>query len=34
MMHDMLSGREVTAAPMMVVHSFRNQETKTIDISR
>ncbi|MES2900239.1 MAG: ThiF family adenylyltransferase [Pseudomonadota bacterium] len=34
MMHDMLSGREVTEAPMMVVHSFRNQETKTIDISR
>ena len=34
MMHDMLSGREVTAAPMMVVHSFRNQQTKTIDISQ
>ncbi len=34
MMHDMLAGRAVPAAPLMVVHSFRNQQTKLIDISR
>ena len=34
MMHDMLSGRSVPAAPVMVVHSFRNHATSLIDISR
>lgn len=33
MMHDMLSGREVPAAPVMVAHSFRNHHTRLIDIS-
>lgn len=34
MMHDMLAGRELPAAPVMVVHSFRNHQTTLIDISR
>ena len=34
MMHDMLSGRSVPAAPVMVAHSFRNHSTSLIDISR
>ena len=34
MMHDMLSGRSVPAAPVMVAHSFRNHATSLIDISR
>ena len=33
MMHDILEGRQVPVAPRMVVHSFRNHETKLIDIS-
>ena len=34
MMHDLLAGMKVPAAPMMVVHSFRNRGTKLIDISK
>ena len=33
MMHDMLAGREVPAAPYMVAHSFRSHATRMIDIS-
>lgn len=33
MMHDMLAGMEVPAAPKIVVHSFRNHVTKQIDIA-
>jgi len=33
MMHDMLAGLPVTAAPYIVVHSFRNHITKTINIA-
>jgi hypothetical protein len=34
MMHDMLAGLPVPAAPIMVAHSFRNHVTKLIDISK
>jgi len=34
MMHDLLAGMEVPAAPHMVAHSFRNHVTKLIDISK
>lgn len=31
-MHDLLAGRTLPQAPMMIVHSFRNNETKLINI--
>lgn len=34
MMHDMIEGREVPSAPLIVAHSFRNHVTKLIDISK
>ena len=34
MMHDMLAGLPVPAAPIMLAHSFRNHLTKHIDISQ
>jgi molybdopterin/thiamine biosynthesis adenylyltransferase len=33
MMHDALAGMKVPSAPTMVVHSFRNHETKLINIA-
>ncbi len=33
MMHDWIAGRPVPCAPIMVAHSFKNHETKLIDIS-
>lgn len=33
MMHDMLAGMEVPAAPNMVIHSFRNHVTKLVNIA-
>jgi molybdopterin/thiamine biosynthesis adenylyltransferase len=34
MIHDMLAGRDVPAAPAFVVHSFRQHRTQIVDISR
>ncbi len=34
MIHDVLAGLPVPAAPFIVVHSFRTRETKLIDISK
>jgi hypothetical protein len=33
MMHDLLEGRKVTVAPEMVVHSFRNQRTRLVNLA-
>lgn len=33
MMHDVLAGMEVPAAPEMVIHSFRNHVTKLVNLS-
>jgi hypothetical protein len=33
MMHDLLAGEPVPAAPIMVIHSFKNHQTKFVDIS-
>ncbi|MCA1855877.1 ThiF family adenylyltransferase [Massilia oculi] len=33
MMHDVLAGMEVPAAPQMVIHSFRNHVTKMVNIA-
>jgi hypothetical protein len=33
LIHDILAGRPVPSAPLMVVHSFRNHQTRQVDIS-
>lgn len=33
MMHDVLEGRSVPCAPQMVIHSFRNHQTKLVNIA-
>lgn len=33
MMHDMLEGRKIPTAPEMVIHSFRNHQTKLVNIA-
>lgn len=33
MMHDLLAGNSLPAAPNMVIHSFRHHQTKLVDIS-
>ncbi|UVW28912.1 ThiF family adenylyltransferase [Massilia sp. H6] len=33
MMHDMLAGMDVPGSPNMVIHSFRNHETKLVNIA-
>jgi len=32
-MHDLLAGNSVPSAPHMIIHSFKNHETKLVDIS-